>query len=1178
MPTVNLRDQDGRVVTVPLEQAGSLLANGYTQETTEQRVGSLAKDVQSDVYGGVAGKTVAFGAGALSGATLGLSDVGISALGGGDDLSALREENPYASAAGQIIGSIAPTLLPGGFLAKTPAGYLARVANEGVEASRALGGLKAAAGVAAVSGAEAATQNAGMYLSDVALGDRDLTAEGMAGALGRGFAFGSVAGGAVHGIEKGTIAARRMFSRTAEGGARGASDAAASFERKIDEVTTAADDTYRIAKARLDEIQTAERDALGARAQADVEIARAKLARNSEPKAPRGEPAASKPPPDGTPAQSGIPQTAGDIHMDGTVTTVRARDLDQREFTTLPGVGEDAVKMDKARKAITEGQRDPVVINVSPGGKLDIEDGRHRLAAALEADSPVKVKWQRGSAGLDEAPVTSSRATSQAAPLDDQLAEMQRRVLAGESIQDLNAARTAAPSTTDLLGPALAAEKKKLVNAIGPFESKRAKIDEWVARIKNPRKSVEADASAAGLRSGQAPVIRGRRVEALDEDVFVEQSGGGIRTIGEKEHSLADITPNSRVLARSNGDSFSRGSQLDEMYGDAIERAALAEARPEMEAALREAADLDGQIHQYVRSTDKPETVAVVDAIEAARANANRTAYDAAFVRAEKRATREAEAAPGKLGRVNPEEEAAYQQALRGQGERGPVDTSFLGDAERTGQRMRGEMIQAERAKKGLPPLSDAEIMAATTRPANAVDDIHEAAGVIGDYEKGLADLVDAVGDGAPPKAREHVDGLRKAESESERKVTDRTARAVDDHATYGPTRRSGSERLADARAAKLEADARLGELKVQELDARAQVKELKPARKAAPKKGAPEPVTAPQGEGRFGSVADLGAVLEAANTVGIPGLPKPSDLPVIGPLLGVYLKFRALKAVAGRMTGRVAATGDAKAAALAARTKERMALAVDHMLGLVERTAPAVRNVAVRGGGAAAAILAKRIIDDGEPDAPDGASEREVAAVRIRELSNAVANPDLILARVRQELHDVTDPDLIAAAEQQQLRTIQHLHDVAPKGPPPNPYRQRPWAPSTVEAVKFARRLFVVDDPEAALHEPTVDAVDTLRAIYPKLFGMLQSRVLERAGDLKAPIPQATRFRMSTLFDVPLDPLMNPETIATIQTAPSSTSPATPTQNSAPVPSTAAPVDLTAMYQTSTDRRAARR
>ena len=66
--TVNLIDADGRVVTVPIEQAGSLLANGYTQETAAQRVGSLTKDVQSDVYGGAAGKITAFGAGALSGA------------------------------------------------------------------------------------------------------------------------------------------------------------------------------------------------------------------------------------------------------------------------------------------------------------------------------------------------------------------------------------------------------------------------------------------------------------------------------------------------------------------------------------------------------------------------------------------------------------------------------------------------------------------------------------------------------------------------------------------------------------------------------------------------------------------------------------------------------------------------------------------------------------------------------------------------------------------------------------------------------------------------------------------------------------------------------------------------------------------------------------------------------
>lgn len=61
-----------------------------------------------------------------------------------------------------------------------------------------------------------------------------------------------------------------------------------------------------------------------------------------------------------------------------------------------PGYGTDVVKAERGRAAIREGQRDPIRMTVDDQGRLLVEDGRHRLNAAIEADAPITVKWERG--------------------------------------------------------------------------------------------------------------------------------------------------------------------------------------------------------------------------------------------------------------------------------------------------------------------------------------------------------------------------------------------------------------------------------------------------------------------------------------------------------------------------------------------------------------------------------------------------------------------------------------------------------------------------------------------------------------------------------------------------------------------------------------------------------------
>lgn len=73
--------------------------------------------------------------------------------------------------------------------------------------------------------------------------------------------------------------------------------------------------------------------------------------------------------------------------------TVNARDIAERGYYEPPGGHTDAVRMDNARKAIAEGQREPIKLGVTPEGKITVTDGRHRLQAAIDADAPIRVKW-----------------------------------------------------------------------------------------------------------------------------------------------------------------------------------------------------------------------------------------------------------------------------------------------------------------------------------------------------------------------------------------------------------------------------------------------------------------------------------------------------------------------------------------------------------------------------------------------------------------------------------------------------------------------------------------------------------------------------------------------------------------------------------------------------------------
>lgn len=225
--TVTLRDREGQSYGVPQDQAAAYVAQGFRPEGDEEHVERLGSEVQQDLYGGPLGAAGALGSGALSGLTMGASDLGIEALGGGGALRGLSAQHGIAGGVGTVLGAIAPTILSGGaaapeeaagigarILAHSPAALVSKVGGAVTHLGEGAGLVGRAAAGTAGAAAEGALYGGGQYLTEAALEDKPLSAEGFVAGMGHGALFAAPIGAA------GTLAsatlqrARSLFPRS----------------------------------------------------------------------------------------------------------------------------------------------------------------------------------------------------------------------------------------------------------------------------------------------------------------------------------------------------------------------------------------------------------------------------------------------------------------------------------------------------------------------------------------------------------------------------------------------------------------------------------------------------------------------------------------------------------------------------------------------------------------------------------------------------------------------------------------------------------------------------------------------------------------------------------------------------------------------------------------------------
>ena len=1262
------RDEAGLVFEADDRFAQSM---GYAPVSPEEEQSIYAErglEARSEERGALGTVNAAL-TGVASGATLGLTDMALAGVlpdAERERLLAEIEAHPVARFGGEALGAITTGIAaPGSTLARTPAGYLSNLAARQVETGLTRGGFRGVGQALGAMGTEGAAQSVGQYLGHVALADKEVTVEGLSGALGTGFAFGAAGGGAALGVVKGTIAARRLYSRFMDG--QNAQAFESAWTRSMQEALDATEMTAQRARQRLDDLGAAKLEAMRYRNEAanmtrEEQIRAQAAGRHVAPEeaVPLDEGFVGPVPLDEgiAPARGGMPtsvfQRPPEVEFDPAV----ARDFDARlptpdegpaplidvgpqpsgpataifqrpvEVAEAPAAGrvvrvetarhgspsarkfevrtwregaaEPEIKVVPAdevdgaiRAEIPEGfelgalntrvpaklehgvptdvtdntlhivrpselaergvwgnelkeggaasiktawsggkKLPPVDVNIAPDGRFFVEDGNHRLQAAFETDRPLLVKFRKVPA--DWKPQAGAQDITE-----------RLRGARGENYRD--SALDGAPVSPQI--PPGAPPK--------PYKGR------------NPSREVE-DAIADKARFD--------RLMNLGKNVEIPKGRLSARELDklEAERLASEMrreNPPRPVYGPTGRAPFSNlRSQLSKRFNETFEEirearttdllgAQTAKMERELEAALQE---LDAAKKDFTSVEAVPEDFFDLGA----GAEFNRKVprkrvplpddLDMADMQAQWRKR-------DKTGNLRAIEslDAAHEEALlRARMSTDPRDVgAALQDAQRLEELLERVNVSA------TPDVVAGDFMKGLEGGVMKIER----------FEKAIARVADLVGEDAHPSLQAIAKAVNDAEKDAVRKVTERATRAVEDAEEFGPVAKTPKERVTYARERQLEAQRSFDEISVQEKEAKRAAKKAGDdlrASERAKKDALKLDAKATPGGSKFGAAEGLGAL----ELLDLPGMPSVSDLPVVGPLLGAWLKYRTLKAALGRKMGRVPATPDARVAAAASATRDRIARAVDRSFKIVERGG----QIGMKNAPKLAGVLAARLYDDGEPDAKKGAPITDLAAVRARELAAYVSAPGAIERDVRRELAGVTDPDIIAAAEAHRRAAMQWLLQHAPKGPEQGMMRTVKWAPSPAQSMSFARRWEAVNDPAAAYerlaHEQdmiSLEAAEALRAVYPQMFAQAQQRVMENIARSDAPVPYRKRVQMTLLYQLPLDAALSPDNLKITQSvferkmvAPPG-APATP-----PAPSVAQPTNVTALYQNPFDNQ----
>ncbi len=161
------------------------------------------------------------------------------------------------------------------------------------------------------------------------------------------------------------------------------------------------------------------------------------------------------------------------------------------------------------------------------------------------------------------------------------------------------------------------------------------------------------------------------------------------------------------------------------------------------------------------------------------------------------------------------------------------------------------------------------------------------------------------------------------------------------------------------------------------------------------------------------------------------------------------------------------------------------------------------------------------------------------------KEVTNAISNPEAMADKISASFSGLGKfaPKMAEAATYKATMAVSFLYEKMPKNPmaQENIFSNKQWKPSDFEVSKWMKYVNTVEDPMSAFKDlkkgrMSMEQAETLKTIYPQLYGEATRMFMEELPKLKEELPYQKRVQLGVLFDLPTDPSLKPEFVAQMQ------------------------------------------
>lgn len=162
----------------------------------------------------------------------------------------------------------------------------------------------------------------------------------------------------------------------------------------------------------------------------------------------------------------------------------------------------------------------------------------------------------------------------------------------------------------------------------------------------------------------------------------------------------------------------------------------------------------------------------------------------------------------------------------------------------------------------------------------------------------------------------------------------------------------------------------------------------------------------------------------------------------------------------------------------------------------------------------------------------------------KTQQLASLVNNPNNLHDKISGLTEGVYEhaPNFASSLQKTLSNGANFLNSKVPLAPAPNPFT-KPADPSKADIAKFNRYYSVVENPMSVLkqihdHTLTQEAIETLSAVYPKLYDQMKSEVLNQVSEIKDAheLPYKTKMVLSKFLGEPIHPSQTPQSIQSSQ------------------------------------------